>query len=125
MGSSSMIRRLPRSSFGYPSGYTLGKSPFDLIHPDDLDRVRNDLREVYNNNNPGIPTEFRIRKADGEYLDVESVGVNMFGVPGVDGIVTTTRAITERKRAEDVIRASEHKFRSLVENISDGVWETR
>ena len=32
---------------GYPSGYTIGKSPFDLIHPDDLDRVRNDLLEVY------------------------------------------------------------------------------
>ena len=76
-----------------------------------------------NNKNTGTPTEFRIRKADGEYLDVESVGMNMFGVPGVDGIVTTTRAITERKRAEDVIRASEYKFRSLVENISDGVWE--
>ena len=88
------------------------------------DRVRNDLGEVYDNKNIGTPTEFRMRKSDGEYLDVESVGVNMIGVPGVDGIVITTRAITERKRAEEAIRASELKFRSLVENISDGVWET-
>ncbi len=109
---------------GYPDGYMIGRSPYDFIHPEDMDRTRNDLSEVYNNKNTGTPTEFRIRKADGEYLDVESVAMNMIGVPGVDGIVITTRAITERKRAEDVIRASEHKFRSLVENISDGVWET-
>ncbi len=109
---------------GYPSGYMLGKSPVDFVHPDDLDRVRKDLGAVYDNKNIGTPIEYRIRKSDGEYLEVESVGMNMFGVPGVDGIVTTTRAITDRKRAEDVIRASEQKFRGLVENISDGVWET-
>ncbi len=108
---------------GYPDSSVIAKSPFGFIHPDDLDRVRNDLDSVFNNKNTGAPTEYRIKKADGEYLDVESVGVNMIGVPGVDGIVTTTRAITERKRAEDVIRASEQKFRGLVENISDGVWE--
>jgi PAS domain S-box-containing protein len=90
--------------FGYPPGYTLGKSPFDFIHPDDVDRVRTELGEVYYNRNSGKPTEFRVRKADGEYLDVEAVGVNMIGVQGVDGIVITTRDITERKRAEEELR---------------------
>jgi PAS domain S-box-containing protein len=108
---------------GYPDGYTLGKSPYNFIHPDDLDRVRNDLGEVYNKKNTGTPTEFRIRRGDGKYLDVESVAMNLFGVPGVDGIVITTRAITERKRAEEAICISEYKYRSLVENISDAAWE--
>jgi PAS domain S-box-containing protein len=88
---------------GYPPGYTLGKSPFEFIHPDDRERVRNDLGEVYDGRNPGTPTEFRIRKADGSYLEVESMGKNMIGVPGVDGIVITTRPITERKRVEKAL----------------------
>ncbi|BAI60124.1 putative histidine kinase [Methanocella paludicola SANAE] len=89
---------------GYPPGYTLGKSPFEFIHPDDRERVRNDLGEVYEGTNPGTPTEFRIRKADGSYLEVESIGNNMIGIRGVDGIVITTRPITERKRAEKALK---------------------
>jgi PAS domain S-box-containing protein len=89
---------------GYPPGHTLGKSPLEFIHPDDRERVRNDLDEVYGGRNPGMPTEFRIRKADGSYLDVESIGKNMIGIPGVDGIVITTRPITERKRAEKALK---------------------
>ncbi|WP_424358465.1 MEDS domain-containing protein [Methanocella sp. MCL-LM] len=85
---------------GYPSGSLLGRSPMDFIHPDDLELVRSSLSSIYAGTNPGTPTEFRILKADGEYLDVESTGSNMIGVPGVDGIVITTRPITERKRAE-------------------------
>ncbi len=91
---------------GYPSGSLLGKSPLDFIHPDDRNLVKNCLEGVRHNINSGKPTEFRIRKADGKYLDVESIGVNMIGVPGVDGIVITTRPITERKRAEEELKAA-------------------
>ena len=68
--------------------------------------MKNCLEGVRHNINSGKPTEFRIRKADGKYLDVESIGVNMIGVPGVDGIVITTRPITERKRAEEELKAA-------------------
>jgi len=78
-------------ALGYPPDYTLGKSPFDFIHPDDHARIRDALSEVFQNTNPGIPTEFRIRRADGTYTWVESIGKNLIGVPGVDGIVVTTR----------------------------------
>jgi PAS domain S-box-containing protein len=109
---------------GYPPGYMSGKSPLDFIHPDDIDKVRRDMGEVYDCQNTGTPTEFRIRKANGEYLDVESVGVNMMGVPGVNGIVITTRSVAERKKATETLRISEYKYRNLIENISDCVWET-
>lgn len=89
---------------GYPPGFMLGRNTLDFTHPEDVLKVRQALEEVYGGDNTGTPTEFRIRKADGTYLDVEFTGVNMFGVPGVDGIVITTRPITERKRAEDRLR---------------------
>jgi len=93
---------------GYPPGVTIGKSPFEFIHPDDREKARMDMDEVFENKNPGKPTGVRIRKADGSYVDVESIGVNLIGTPGVDGIVITSRPITERKRAEaDLKKAKE------------------
>jgi PAS domain S-box-containing protein len=109
---------------GYPPGYTLGKSPLDFIHPDDIEKVRRDLGDVYCGKNTGVPTEFRIRKANGEYLDAESIAANMMNVPGVHGIVITTRSVAERKKATEALRMSENKYRNLIENISDCVWET-
>ncbi|CAJ35461.1 PAS domain S-box protein [Methanocella arvoryzae] len=103
---------------GYPPGFMLGKSPLELIHPADRDRVARDLNEVFEQKNDGKPTEFRVRKADGSYLEVESLGSNMLGVPGVDGIVVTTRPVEDRKRAQEALRRSEKKYRELVESAN-------
>jgi PAS domain S-box-containing protein len=104
---------------GYPEGYMIGRSPFEFIHPSDLAKVQQDLRAVYDNNNPGLPTEFRIRRADGTYTWVESTGKNLTGVPGVDGIMMTTRFIDGRKRAEAALKMSEEKFCLMIENSHD------
>src|SRR5690606_26702789 len=82
---------------GYREGYFIGKSPLDFIHPDDQLKVKNDLKEVYKKQNPGIPTEFRIRKSDGTYIPVETVAQNLTDDPAVNGVVVTTRPLTERK----------------------------
>jgi PAS domain S-box-containing protein len=107
---------------GYPPGYTIGRHPFEFIHPDDLAMVRQELAEVYSKTNTGVPSEFRIRRADGSYTWVESIGKNLIGVPGVDGIVITTRFIDERKKAEEALRASAEKYRWLVETLNEGIW---
>ena len=39
---------------GYPEGYFVGKNPLDFIHPDDIEKVKKDLKEVYENRNPGL-----------------------------------------------------------------------
>lgn len=104
---------------GYPPGYTLGRSWVEFVHPDDTGVVRRELTEVYQNINTGTPTEFRIRKADGTYTWVESVGKNLVGVPGIDGIVITTRFIEERKKAEEALRESEDRYRTLAESADD------
>ena len=104
---------------GYPEDYFLGKNPLDYIHPDDIKRVKTDLDEVYNNKNPGTPTEFRIKKIDGTYLSVESVSKNMFHIPGIEGIVITTHPIQQRKEMENALRESEEKYRTLFDEDPD------
>jgi PAS domain S-box-containing protein len=114
----------PSSShiLGYPPGFTIGKRPLEFIHPDDHKRVEDALREVYTRTNPGTPTEFRIRKADGSYIFVETVASNLIGTQGIEGIVTTTRPIEERKNTENALRKSEEKYRLLIDQTESGVW---
>lgn len=89
---------------GYPEGYFIGKNPLNFVHPDDLERVKMDLHGVYEKRNPEIPTEFRIKRVDGEYIPVESVFQNLIGIPGINGVVVTTHPVIERKRTENMLR---------------------
>jgi len=102
---------------GYPPGFTIGRNPLEFIHPDDFETVKRDIAEVYNNTNIGIPTEFRIRKADGSYTYVESRAKNLIGVPGIDGIVVTTRIIDERKNAEEAKLKSAEELHAAYEEL--------
>jgi two-component system NtrC family sensor kinase len=72
---------------GYQPGHFIGKSPFTHIHPDDIDQVMKDLDEVFRSVNPGIPTEFRYKKADDTWIYLEALGNNQFENPGIQGIV--------------------------------------
>jgi PAS domain S-box-containing protein len=110
----------PSSSriLGYPPRALKGKDPMDYIHPDDRDRIRADLATVYANTNRGVPSQYRIRKADGEYLWVESVATNLTGVEGVDGVVTTTRPIAERKAAEEELNKKHEELNAAFEQLT-------
>ena len=110
----------PSSSriLGYPPMSLKGKDPMDYIHPDDRDRIRADLASVYAKTNPGVPSQYRMRKADGEYLWVESVATNLTGVEGIDGVVTTTRPITERKAAEEELNKKHEELNAAFEQLT-------
>ncbi|MDH7510085.1 MAG: PAS domain S-box protein [Methanolinea sp.] len=116
------------SLLGYPPGFMVGKNPLEFIHPDDQAVVRAALGEVFLRKNPGTPTDFRVRKADGSYIWVESIAKNLLGVPGIDGIVVNTRSIEEQKRAdlairerEEALKASEENYRRLFEHAAEGI----
>ncbi len=104
---------------GYSEGYFIGKNPMEFIHPDDVKKVRKDLDEVYENLNPGTPTEFRIRKEDGCYIPVESISQNMTRNPNIEGIVVTTHPIHQRKEMENALLKSEEKYRTLFQEDPD------
>ncbi len=90
---------------GYSEEELIGRNAFELIHPDDMNLARMAFARVMQSENHGVPTEYRVRRSDGAWLDVETVGSNFLKDPVVGGIVLTSRLITERKRHERQLTA--------------------
>ena len=108
---------------GTASGSALGRSPLESVHPDDRDRVRDALAEVFAGTSPGTPTGFRIRHGDGRWIAVEPVAADLLRTPGVDGIATTTWPVEARRWAEEALLHSERRFSRAEEIAGLGHWE--
>jgi PAS domain S-box-containing protein len=108
---------------GYPASSLIGRNPLEFIHPDDLERVKQDFRNVLERTNPGTSAEFRIRKNDGEFVWVDSIATNLLDIPGVNGIVITTRPIQQRKEAELALNESEERLRLALEGAEIASWD--
>ncbi len=89
---------------GYQADQVLGHQIMDFLVAEDIPVARRTLGEVLAA--PGRVTriELRLRRNDGSVIDVEFVAKNCLDIPEVGGIVVTARDITERKRAEALLR---------------------
>jgi diguanylate cyclase (GGDEF)-like protein/PAS domain S-box-containing protein len=93
---------------GRPPGTLIGHRPFESIHPRDLARVREAFDSVVQHGQEMAPVEFRYRHANGSWIWLEAVGNNLIDLPGVGGVVLTSRDITRRKAAEGRIEYLAH-----------------
>ena len=82
----------------------IGRSAFELMHPDDLARGTELLGDVVRAPGAMASGEFRIKHADGSWRWLEIVGKNLFDDPAVGGLVVNYRDITARKTLENELR---------------------
>ncbi|KAB2916909.1 MAG: PAS domain S-box protein [Bacteroidetes bacterium] len=88
-------------TFNYTEEDVIGKSIFEFIHPDDVQKAQYELAKGMERGGISDPIEFRLRHRNGSWVDVESIGSNLLNTPGINGIVINSRDITERKVAEE------------------------
>ena len=107
---------------GYGPDDWIGKNVFELVHPEDLPNIQAELQRLAIT--PGARVSgvtFRLHHKNGVWLWVEAIATNLLADPSVGAIVVNYHDITERKLAEEALRESEVKYRTLVEKMGEGV----
>ncbi|MDI6868016.1 MAG: PAS domain S-box protein [Coprothermobacterota bacterium] len=105
--------------YGYKKEEIIGKNIRDLV-PEDFART---LPEVIDFDTGGVYEERRSKRKDGSIFPSE-IATRLCTVRGEKRLLAYVRDITERKLAEESLRESEERFRSLYENSTIGLYRT-
>ncbi len=101
----------------------LGKPMTDCVHPDFRQRVADRARRALEIGEPLRPLEEKLLLMDGTAIDAEVTGGRLI-LDGQPTMQVFVRDITQRKRAEAALQASERQFRRIIETMQDGYFRT-
>lgn len=114
-----------REMLGYEPQEIVGKTPFDLMPPNEAGRMREAFTSFAGQVKPFRRLENANRRKDGRLVVMETNGVPVLDAQGkLAGYRGIDRDITERKQAEETLRQrerqlqeSERKLRTLMGNL--------
>ncbi len=89
-------------------------APMRVIHPDDRALIAAVFDRVTRREIARETVEFRHRCADGSWRTLEAICTNHLDDPAVDGIVVTSRDITERMAAQEALRADAERLSGVI-----------
>ena len=108
---------------GYTPDELIGKSPFDLMPPEEVERISASVREAMAEGKPLVHLlNFNLHR-DGRLVALETNGIpirdaegRLMGYRGVD------RDVTDRQRAKEAQARSEAQYQILFEGAVDGIF---
>jgi PAS domain S-box-containing protein len=118
-----LINRNNRFTFANPAALRLfgassanqllGKSPFDLFHPDYHEIIRTRIQQLLDGQ-LAVLVEEKVVRLDGAAVDVEVAAASFTDQEG-QGIQVILRDIADRKRADEELRLNEARLQALVQ----------
>jgi len=90
---------------GYSGEQISGRALADFLHPDDVAPLHSDIAALLETGATTSPTARRWRHANGACRVLESTATNLLKTRSVAGLVIHARDVTERKQAEEQVRA--------------------
>ncbi|MBL7992388.1 MAG: PAS domain-containing protein, partial [Candidatus Kapabacteria bacterium] len=107
--------------FHYREEDVIGLPALNIVHPDDKEIIADALRMSAASPDTQITATFRARTAEGKYRTIESIATNRLANPTIRAIIVNSRDISDRTGMEGALRESEQQYRTLVENLSEGI----
>jgi PAS domain S-box-containing protein len=93
------------------------------VHPEDLDRVRGELRAHFKSGEPLSWVEFRMRHKDGSYRWIRSRAFVLRDATGrVYRMAGSHEDITDRKKAEEELAHERYLLHSLMDTVPDKIY---
>jgi diguanylate cyclase (GGDEF)-like protein/PAS domain S-box-containing protein len=106
---------------GYSAGELIGMNSMEIVHPEDREAVRENAVKMLKIQQP-VPYEFRTITKTGQIKWTMEIVIPII-FDGKREILGNYVDINDRKVAEEALKASEERYRSILENIEDGYYE--
>ncbi len=110
--------------YGYTADEAIGKNLLELIIPQEMhDDVKHAIQSMFASGCPTPSSELSLLRKDGTKVDVFSSHAYVH-VPGKEPeLFCVDVDLSERKRIEEALRASEQRWQFALEGAGDGVWD--
>jgi PAS domain S-box-containing protein len=107
---------------GYDPDELVDHEGYEFVHPEDRDRNADALEAVLSNPSESVTVEVRFRHADGSWRWIEATMRNRLNDDIIDGILLSSRDITERKEYELEVRELAEEYDALLNNVEDAIF---
>lgn len=108
--------------FGVAPDFFIGKKAFDFVHRDDIERLEKEAVQIWDKKSIQL-SPYRYRDIVGGWLWIETRATNLFDDPAVAGIVCTSKDITERIRADQLVAENIERYNIVSKATSDVIWD--
>ncbi len=108
-------------AFGYTPDEVIDRlGPLDLVHPEDRPRIAKDIQRRLTVRGDKTRNQFKGIRKDGSEIFCE-VLTRQVEYHGCAAIMGTLLDITERRRAEEALQASEIKYHTIFDAVNDAI----
>ncbi|MYL18138.1 PAS domain S-box protein [Halorubrum terrestre] len=107
---------------GYDPDELIGHEGYEFVHPDDQERNADAMESVLSNPSKSETVEVRFRHADGSWRWIEATIRNRHDDDIIDGILLSSRDITERKQYELEAQKLADEYEALLGNVEDAIF---
>jgi len=108
---------------GYGPAERIGRKVFEFAVPEDRESMARGFAQFASRTGATAVSEIRFLHKDGTQRWIEGVRTNLLDEPAVRAIVVNYRDITERKRTELALSASEARLSNALQMARAGHWE--
>ncbi|HEX5780421.1 MAG TPA: ATP-binding protein [Solirubrobacteraceae bacterium] len=105
-------------------GNVVGTDLVELLHPRDVADFHGMVISFVAGLGITAWSDWRLRGADGSWVDMETTATNMIDVPGLRGIMLTSRNVTARNATFRALQEARRRLEAVLDIAGAAIWVT-